>query len=269
MANINVGTTTLILFEKHKKMFLNDEILNESMANSYITETNRLLNIILESPILKTELKFINNIQNKHIDNDILASRYVDDNVKLFEVYTIDEVLKERKKLNEFYDSNIINKLKDSKQLNLYDAIDGLIIESLKPHEDINVDVLHESFNVVLNHIKTPKNKENKINESINVQNLDEEIIKLAVDKYNEEFSQLTSEDKKFIKKLINTNDIEKKKLFEEEKNECLKLLENMDEPHLITRKEKAIEKVKLMESTDDNINDQLINLYDLKRGLL
>jgi len=267
MANINVGTTTLILFEKHKKMFLNDDMLNESTANSYVNDTNKLLNLIFESPILKKELTFINNIQNKYIDNDVLASRYIDDNINLFEIYTINEVFDERKKLNEFYDSNIFDEIKNTNQYLLYEAIDNLIVESLKPHEEVNVDVLHESFNVVLNHIKTPKNKKEEINESI--QNLDEEIVKIAVDKYNEEFSKLTTEDKEFIKKLINTDDDKKKELFEEEKKECLNLLEMIEESHLVSRKEKAIEKVNLMEYDHNKINDQLIDLYDLKRGLV
>ena len=269
MGNINMGTITLILLEKHREMFLNDEMLNESTANSYITDTNKLLNVIFESPVLKTELKFINNIENKNIKNDILASRYIDDNIKLFEIYTIDEVINERKKLNEFYDSNIINKIKNFTQFGLYKAIDSLILESLKPHEDVDVDKLHESFDIVLTHIQKPKNEEKKINESIDIQNLDEKIIKLAVDKYNEEFSKLTTEDKEFIKELINTNDSEKKTLFEEKKKECLILLENISESHLISRKEKAIEKVKSMEYNDKDIDDQLINLYDLKRGLV
>lgn len=267
MANINVGTTTLILFEKHKKMFLNDDMLNESTTNSYINDTNKLLNLIFESPILKTELTFINNIQNKHIDSDVLASRYIDDNINLFEIYTINEVFDERKKLNEFYDSSVFNEIKNTSQYLLYEAIDNLIIESLKPHEDVDVDVLHESFNVVLNHIKTPKNKkENKIE---SFQNLDEEIIKIAVDKYNEEFSSLTTEDKEFIKKLINTDDEKKQDLFEHEKRECLNLLETIEEPHLISRKEKAIERVQSIKFNKDDVNDQLINLYDLKRGLV
>ena len=150
MKNINIGIANLIVSSKLKDSYLNNDLIEESKKVAF-----NFFDIVKTSPILQLEFKVFNNIDNKHIGNDSLATRYIDNNIKLFEVYTIDEINKEHEKLNVFLTEGIIPD--NDEKIQLYTAIDNLIKESLTDYDKVDVDDIHESFNVVLTHIKEPK----------------------------------------------------------------------------------------------------------------
>ncbi len=266
MNKINVGVINLIMSEKLKRRYFGR--MDESKENFGLS-IDRFLHLIKESPILRTEFKVLNNIENKTIENEVSATRYIDNNIKLFEIYTLNEVLEESKKLKNFYDASegdYINDYKD--KIKLYESINNLIIQSLNDYEDVDVDTMHESFNHVLEHIKKPKNK--KTNENIiDLENINESIIKIAIEKFNNKYKSLSENDKDFLYNLIETNEEKKKELFEEYKKENIRILNETNENHLIDRKHKALEKIKSMNYNKDTIDDDLIKLYELKTGLI
>lgn len=266
MENINVGVVNLIISEKFKSVFFNQNALNESKL-----KINEFFDVIKNSPILQTEFKVLSNIENKRVNNDVSATRYVDNNIKLFEVYTFEEVKKEREKLTPFVEnSDVLNEEKHKNRVKLYNSITNIINESLKCYEDVDVDQLHESFDYVLEYIKKPiEERTGIINETIDLKNIDEAIIKIAVDKFNEKYKNLSEDDKKFLNTLVKSDESEKKNLFEEEKKEVILILEEQDDKNLVDKKHKALEKIKGMEYNKDTINDNIIKLYELKKGLL
>lgn len=271
MNNINIGLINLIISEKIKKNIFNN--INESLINNSLESTfedniliNEYFDVIKSSPILMTEFKVINNIENKHIENDTTASRYIDNNIKLFEIYTLDEVINEKNKLNKFFIKEYINKEYDDK-IKLYESINNLIIQSLNDYDDVDVNVLHESFDYVLNHIKTPKNSTD--NNLINPENIDEGIIKIAVDKFNERYGSLSHEEKEFLNEIFNGNNEDKKNLFEKYKKENIQILERIEDSNLSEKKKKVLEKISNMNYNKSTIDDDLISLYELKSGLI
>lgn len=251
MRNLNIGIVNLFVSNKFSESYFN---------NSYLSESKELVSdfvsTIKSSPILQLEFKVFNNIENKYIEDDLIASRYIDNNVKLFEIYTIDEINKEHEKLLHFVNEDVTIDQNDEK-VQLYNSIQTLINESMLDYVDIDVDKIHESFTQVLNHIKKPKNESEQKTEIIN-----EEVINIAVDKFNKKYSLLNEDDKDLFQKLVKYTDEDKKDLFETYKQRNLKLLETYDTS---TEKiNKAIEKINNMSFSVENINNDIINLHEL-----
>ena len=97
MKSINIGIVNLVVSKKLKDAYFSNSLIEESKEI-----TNDFFNVVKNSPILQLEFKVFNNIENKHIENDLTATRYIDNNIKLFEVWTLQEVEKEHDKLKPF-----------------------------------------------------------------------------------------------------------------------------------------------------------------------
>lgn len=264
MENINIGIVNLILSSKLRESYFNDDMLNES--KSLLSE---FINIVRTSPILQLEFKVFDNIENKHIDNELAATRYIDNNIKLFEVYTLKEIMIERKKLKRFITENVINM--DSPKVKLYSAIDELIRESICDYDKIDVDKIHESFTYVLNHIKEPK-KENEVNKT---EMINEEVLEIAVEKFNEKYVSLNEDDKHLLKTLVKSTDEQKYELLENYKTEILGILEKLNSENVQDGITKAITKINEMnykpntKEFSEKIVDDIIGLHEFKREII
>lgn len=245
---------------KLKDSYFNEKLIDESKKIAF-----DFFDVVKNSPILQLEFKVFNNMEDKYIENDIAATRYIDNNIKLFEVYTIEEIEKEREKLLPFIsESHKLNN--NDERIKLFNAVDNLIEESLKRSDEINVDSIHESFTYVLNHIKTQKKQ---LVEGVEVKEIDDNIIEIAVDKFNEKYESLNEDDKNLLQTLIKANDEEKSKLLETYKNDTLQILEGINKENTKDNVAKAIKKIKEMTYRKDNVDDNIISLYELKKEIL
>lgn len=258
MKNINIGIVNFMISNKLKDSYFNNNLIEESKKI-----TSNFIDVIKNSPILQLEFKVFNNIENKHIENDVTATRYIDQNIKLFEIYTIQEINEERKKLKPF-----VSEIDDSgnNKILLYNAIDNLIKESLKDYGDVDVDCIHESFTTVLNHIKEPKKM---LVENVEVQEINDNIIEIAVNKFNKKYESLNEEDRGLFQKLITYSDKEKEELLEYYKDENLLILEKVNKDSVKDNILKAIQKIKETKYNKSSVNDDIIGLYELKKELL
>lgn len=259
MKNVNIGIANLIISNKLKDSYFNNNLIEESKAF-----TSDFFSVVRNSPILQLEFKVFDDIENKLIENELLATRYIDNSIKLFEVYTIQEIDAERAKLNRFIGEEIVPI--DNDRVKLYEAIDELITESLSSYDAINVDKIHESFVTVLNHIREPKKA---LLENVEVEEVNDEIIELAVGKYNEKYSSLNEDDKALLQQLIKSNDHEKEVLLETYKKEGLALLENVIDDSVKENIKKSIDKIKGMKYDKEKVVDDIISLHELKKDLL
>ena len=139
MKNTNIGVANLVVSNKLKDSYFNNNLIEESKKL-----TTDFFDVVKNSPILQLEFKVFNNLENKTIENEIIATRYIDNNIKLFEVYTIQEIDAAREKLKSFLPEDI--QTDDDDKIKLYEAIDTLITESLNVPDKVNVDSIHESF---------------------------------------------------------------------------------------------------------------------------
>jgi hypothetical protein len=260
MKNTNIGIANLVISNKLKDSYFNGKLLEESKKL-----TTDFMDVVKCSPILQLEFKVFNSIEGKHIDNDLAATRYIDNNIKLFEVYTIAEIDAAREKLNPFITESEVP-VEDDKVL-LYNAIDNLIKESLNDYDKIDIDNIHESFTLVLSHIKEPKKKE--LIENVDVKPVEEDVIEIAVDKFNEKYDTLNEEDKNLLKLLIKSTDKEKKALLETYKTESLTILEAVTKESAKEGVARAVQKIKEMVYKKGDVEDNIISLHELKKELL
>jgi hypothetical protein len=268
MKNTNIGIANLVVSNKLKDSYFNHSLIEESKKL-----TTDFFDVVKNSPILQLEFKVFNNLENKTIENELIATRYIDNNIKLFEVYTIGEIDAEREKLNEFLDKGVItpeNALLNPDKIQLYEAIDNLIRESLNDYDKIDVDNIHESFEFVLNHIKTLKTQ--TLTEASEYKNVDEEVIEIAINKFNDKYDSLNESDKNLLKTLIKANKTEKQELLETYKSECLTILEGVGKNETEDKNAKianAIRKIREMKYNSKTVNNDIIGLHEFKKELL
>ena len=263
MKNTNIGVANLIVSNKLKNSYFDSKLINESKKMAF-----DFFDVIKNSPILKLEFKIFDNIENKHINNDLIATRYIDSNIKLFEVYTIDEIENECSKLNRFINENVVDfNDVEQKKIKLYTAIDNLIRESLTDYLTVDVDTIHESFEIILNHIKTV-NTSLTINEDVD-HDVDDTVIEIAVNKFNEKYSSLSEDDRHLIKQLIDTTNVDKKSILETYKIESIEMLNNANNENFNEKINAAIKKINEISYAEDTVIDNIIDLHELKKGRL
>lgn len=257
MKNYNIGIVTTTLLTNI------DDILNES-TDINVESFAKLMDVIKSSPILQLEHRVLNNIENKYIDNDAMALRYIDKNIKLFEIYTIDEIDAEREKLKPLIDENMIPQ---NDRVKLLSAIDVLITESLDDYDNIDVNDIHEATEHILSHLKTSKKltNENQYNELIN-----EEVLRIAVNKFNEKYESMNENDKQILNQLIDVgDDTNKKDLLESKKKDVLTILNELKTNNTQENIDKAILKINEMKFNDETFTDDIIKLHELKQELI
>ena len=224
MKNVNIGIANLIISNKLKESYFNDSLIVESKKVAF-----DFFEVVKKSPVLQLEFKVYNNIEGKHIENELFAKEYVDNNIKLFEVYTIEEIEAEHQKLYGFIQEEMFSELTEAnynlEKVNLYGAIDTLITESLKVSDKVDVDEIHEAFTLVFNHIKSPKAA---LLENVDVEPINEDVIEIAVGKFNEKYASLDEGDRDLLRTLIKSSTEEKKELLETSKTETLAILEGL-----------------------------------------
>jgi hypothetical protein len=259
MENVNIGIANLIISNKLNESYFNDKLIGESKKFAF-----DFLNIIKNSPILQLEFKVYNNIESKHIENELLAKEYIDKHIELFEVYTLEEIEVEHEKLKSFINEDTV--LIDDEKTKLYNAINTLITESLRISDEVDVDNIHESFTLVFNHVKSPKKA---LLENVDVELVNEDVLEIAVDKFNEKYASLDESDKDLLKTLIKATIKEKQVLLETYKTETLTILEGIDKENIQDNIAKAIQKIKEMIYDRKTVDDNIIGLHELKKELL
>ena len=98
---------------------------------------------------------------------------------------------------------------------------------------------------------------------------VNEDVIEIAVNKYNEKYESLTEEDKTLLQKLIKSDDNEKEKLLEEYKSTDLRIMEEINSTSVGDWKVKAIQKINEMKFSPQTVDDDIIGLHELKKDLI
>lgn len=258
MKDINIGTAN-----NHILNLIRDSMAtkNVSSINNSKKITSEYVNLINSSPILLLEFKIFDNITKKHISDDFTIGRYIDDNIKLFESFTIQEYNDAHNQLG-----SILNEGVSTIGTNdiLFTAVSNLITESLKRSIDVDVDVIHESFAIVSSYIKN--NKPKAINKP---EIISEEVLEIAFNKFNERYNTLDENDMTLLSKLNKLSTPDKFLLFEEYKTETINRLNKLDNSDLTDKIEKMKIKINEMVVNDTTINDTIINLHELKKAIL
>ena len=263
MKAINIGIIKAVI----TKNLSNDFLAEGKLAQSQ-NKASKFLKVVSESPFLQLEYKVFDRLEKKSIPNDMAATRYIDSNLALFEEFTQNEVVSEHNKIKNFVDENIA--LIDDAKYDFYVALGDLIFETLnKTNPD--VDIIHESFTTVLNHIKKDKEIVTEQTVSINIpKEVDgDQLIEIALKKFSEKYKTLNEDDMLLIKSIVLSNDKGRVSLFESLKKENLTVLESADKNGIEDKIHETVDKIKKMEYKNETSIKDIMSLYELKKNLI
>ena len=257
MKNFNIGIVNLLVSTKLKEAYFKGALIEESKV-----VTSNFLDVVKNSPYLQLEFRIFNSIEGKHIESEVQAKDYIDKQINLFEIYTIEEIDAEREKLKPFIGEAV---LPSDDRIKLYEALDSLVNETLETHEKKDIDKLHEALVIVLEHVRTPKKV---LLESVDVEPVNEEVIEIAIEKFNEKYAELNEADKELLQTLIKSSDDEKFTLLETMKTESRIKLTRIDEEAAKVFVEKATQKINEMVYDKETVEDNILKLHELKKEL-
>ena len=227
---------------------------NKQIFGSYVK-------VIKENKVLKTQFLIYNNIENKVEENEFKANLFLQENLKLIEGFSKEEILEANTKLASKI--NDIPEVIENKEL--YENISTLIFTNRLSE---NIDAVVEATTNIIQFIK-----ENKVNEAVEAIELPTSMLtSMMVEKYNNKYSTIDESEFKIIKSLIDSSDEVKKTVYEETLRECIDLInENLVDAPLDTKEKLLQVKDKLLNDKTDINEDYLTNiskLVELKSSL-
>lgn len=263
---INFGFIKDALVKSTTSLYLNESKINDNLKD--------FLKAVKSSPILTLEYIVYKNLESKYISDDVLATRYIDENISLMKEFTKKEIIEENDKLVKFInEDNIIPKEKE----NLYESISVMLLEYATDNKYKNVDKIHTAFETVLNHIKN--NKQDVIQESKSIFeeykdkyfNIDF-IFNNAINKFNEKYSHLSEGEKRILKVLIKEDITEKEEIFNtlvtESINKVNGLLKLEETSETANKLQKVKQKLTEMKFNENTVVDDIIKINSLKESL-
>jgi len=251
------------------------------------TALKEFVKILKESDTLKIVHSVFDNLEKKHIPNEDLAVKYIDENIKLVK----DNCTKEQFDLqtSKFLPLMEGVQFADSEHTKLYEHIHTMLYESLNgSKKPTNVNKLYDSFCYVLEHLKT--NNKKRVVEEIELPKdvvIDDFIVKRAIHEFNKKYSGVLSEEEiSLIKSIVHDNKESKKKSFltiKESTLHSLKLLQddlkNQDQEKLQVHEQRestlfaekineSITNIEKLEFVEDSFVKDVLDLVNLKKEL-
>lgn len=261
MKATNIGIVKAVISKK-----MSDNFINEGNVDKSKTNAAKFLDIVSNSPILQLEFKVYDRLENQTISNDISATRYIDNNLSLFENYSQEDLDKEHDKIKHFIDETV--SLIDTNKYNLYESIGSLIYETLNKNNP-DVDLIHESFTVVLSHLKEEKEVKKVEDKVVIPEGVDSErLIGVALNTFSKKYEALGESDISLIKNIVMADEKERKFMFEGLKNENVALLEGTEKNGMEDKIHETIDRIKKMEYKDDSSIKNILSLHQLKSDL-
>lgn len=254
------------------------------------TSVKGFITLLKESDLLKTVLTVYDNIEKKHIPNEELAIKYIDENINLLKEkgFTKEQFHEENSKLFPLIEGVTLATIdKES----LFKDIHTLIYESLQGKRATNVNKLHDAFVNILEHLKT--NDKKAVVESIDLPTIPQEValneffIKRAIHEFNDKYNKLLTEDESTVlKAIISENKESKQTTFNTIKESTLNALSSLKIELEAKNKskmdvseqrevdqftygiEKSLTNIKLLEYNETSFEKDVLDLINLKNEL-
>jgi hypothetical protein len=230
------------------------------------------------------------NIEKKHIPNEELAIKYIDENINILKNkgFTKEQFIEENLKLFPLVEGVT---LVSSDKETLFKNIHILIYESLQGKKTTNVNKLHDAFVNVLEHLKS--NDKKVVLETIDIPTIPQEValneffIKRIIQEFNDKYNKLLTEDEsKVLKAIISENKESKQYTFNLIKEGTLNALnslkieldaknrskmdvsEQREVDQFTYGIEKSLTNIKMLEYNETSFEKDVLDLIDLKKEL-
>lgn len=266
MENINIGIAKSIVSAKLRDEFISNNTINESKniaSHFYFLMEN--------SDVLQAQYDMIVNIENrKSINSDVLAKSYVDEHLSKLTKFGAKKINEANNKLKPFIKESDLSSI-DPNKIKLYNSISNLIYETVKKSSgDADIDLIHESYEIVLDHLKNNNsNQVEDINESVVDEKIDMNmVLEIAIKKFNQKYNSLDEGQLKIINTLAVGGSNHKKEMFETLKKENLEILSAINKNGIEDKINETTQKLNQMEYNDNTSLKDVISLYELKNNL-
>ena len=263
----NFGLIKEYITKQFTKSLLNENENDKNIFKNFIKE-------IKNSPLLKTQYRIYSNLENKYIKEENKATRYINENINLFNKFKYKDLLNENKKL---FDKFIINENKENCPCTqkLYENLDILIKESIKEQPDPQKK--YNAFENVLDYLmteNTSKEDENKYKYKLNNDTFfsNNRIIEMAINKFNDKYSYFNDNEKQIFKVLFENDNQGKEKVFNKIKKENInqikrKIVESNDNKELSDKLKLVENKLNEMFYSENNYIEDIVKLNKLNSG--
>lgn len=209
--------------------------------------------------ILKAQFTVYNNIESRIEENEFRASAYVKANIDTLKKYSKEEIMEANTSLAKDFDINSENELAQ-----LHEDITTLIFADNSPE---NVDAIVESLDGIVDYIKN-----NEVIEEAEAKVLPTSVLaNIAVDKFNDRYSELTEDEKTVLKKIMESNEEGKQEIFESLSRECVDLVDQHLVEAEIETKEKLLQTKDLLlrgKYVEESFITDISKLIELKGDL-
>ena len=198
---------------------------------------SKFLKTIKENQTLKDQYLIYSNLQNTKLNDGVEARGFVKENIELLKTLNESHI----KKGNEFF----LKLLKGNKIVKenqeFYNKVSYLVNTEKTPS---NIKKINESINYIVRLMLEKEEVEEVVTESIDLP--PSVLTKLAVNKFNSKYSDITESEKEIIKTVLNGSNEDKEETFNKLKRECIDTIDN-----------------KLNESSDLDLKDKLLKVKD------
>lgn len=198
---------------------------------------SKFLKVIRENKTLKDQYLIYNNLQNTKFDIPEDAKEFIKENISLLKKLNSDHIKKGNDYFLKLLKGNKIIKENES----FYNDIYFLVNTEKNPS---NIHKITESINNIARLMLEKEEVSEVIKETIDIP--PSVLTKLAVNKYNTKYSDISESEKEIIKSILNGNEKDKENIFNKLRRECIDGIDN-----------------KLNESSDLELKDKLLKVKD------
>lgn len=258
---MNFGT----LKDIFASQYIESHLLGEENGKTLYSKFVKLMS---ENEILKSQFIVYKNVENKYFDSEVTASDYLKENISVLKQYDKEDIDKANKMLVKLLEGNGVTPSPDTYR-KLHESLHTLIIEDKSA---VNINKLHESFNVVKDWLLVEKVEEEKsdyVREGVD----HKVFLDLVVEKYNEKYSELSEEDKEIVKVLREGDESSMESLMDKLVKENISLINTHLEEYgdNLQMKEKLLEAkdvVYKMVDNNESFGEKVLKLLELKNNL-
>ena len=224
---------------------------------------SKFLKTIKENETLKNQYLIYSNLQNTKFDDSVQAREFVKENISLLKKLNKEHITKGNDFFLKLLKGNEIIKENDS----FYKDILFLVESEITP---FNVKKVNESTNKIVRLMLEKEEVEEVVTENIDLP--PSVLTKLAVNKFNSKYSDITESEKEIIKTVLNGSNENKQETFNKLKRECIDTIDNkLNENSDLDLKDKLLKvKDKLLNTNFslDNFNTDISKIYDLNESI-
>lgn len=224
---------------------------------------SKFLKTIKENKTLKDQYLIYSNLQNTKFDDPVQAREFVKENISLLKNLNKNQITKGNDFFLKLLKGNKIIKENDS----FYKDILFLVESEITPS---NVKKVNESTNNIVRLMLEKEEVEEVIRESIDLP--PSVLTKLAVNKFNSRYSDISESEKEIIKTVLNGSNEDKENIYKKLKRECIDTIDNkLNESSDLDLKDKLLKvKDKLLNTNYslDTFSTDISKIYDLKESI-